>query len=342
MTQAKNLWRWWQEGLLLLNTRRAEVTIHYHNNALHIHGQMHKEALLPTYTLSLQQEWNAHEIEQLSYTLEANIVLKLLLPMKDALQGELSLPLSAEPMLDSVLVHEIERRTPFNITQLYYDFKIVDRDTKRDKLKICFVLIPLKTLQPILDRLKNNNIKPHIIDVEENDACLGYNFSPQGKDLTISRNIPYKVLLPITLAIAFAIAHIYLAVWQQHQHIKQLEQQIDSLAHIVPEMQNMQNTYQTLQQRHSFLQQQNYIQPIDVLNNISTVLPQDSALKRLTISEEKIILQGESANASTLIALLESLPYLTDAKFQSPVILNKNNNREQFTILASWLAKSTQ
>ena len=77
-----------------------------------------------------------------------------------------------------------------------------------------------------------------------------------------------------------------------------------------------------------------YVPPVALLRELTAQIPEHTWLSRLAISRGEVHLQGESAAATELLQLLESIELLRDVQFQSPVSRGDESGKEQFTIVA--------
>jgi len=71
---------------------------------------------------------------------------------------------------------------------------------------------------------------------------------------------------------------------------------------------------------------------VDVINALSKVLPNDTWVSYLRYNNKNLQLTGQSANASSLIALLEKLSYFQNVKFVSTVTKDRRTGLERFQI----------
>lgn len=72
---------------------------------------------------------------------------------------------------------------------------------------------------------------------------------------------------------------------------------------------------------------------IDLLKEVTEVVPADAWLKSLVISGRQLRFQGYSSSATTVIEALENSPLFKEAKFDSPVV--KRGAKETFKIAVS-------
>jgi general secretion pathway protein L len=74
---------------------------------------------------------------------------------------------------------------------------------------------------------------------------------------------------------------------------------------------------------------------VELLEELSRRLPDDTWLFRLEVRDGKVHLQGTSTRASSLIAELEGSAFFQGARFASPVTQDGASGRERFHLSAS-------
>ena len=77
----------------------------------------------------------------------------------------LSLPSPTEENLKEVLGFEMDRYTPFALEEVYFDFKIVRRDTARDLIHVLLMVVKKDVVEYYLKLLQRVNVKVRSIEV---------------------------------------------------------------------------------------------------------------------------------------------------------------------------------
>ncbi|MEZ5447685.1 MAG: PilN domain-containing protein [Thiolinea sp.] len=85
-----------------------------------------------------------------------------------------------------------------------------------------------------------------------------------------------------------------------------------------------------------FLEQRRRSLPmaLDVVEQLSAVIPAHTWIERLELEGQDIQLRGESNKALTLIDTLEESPHFARVSFKSPVTRSKQNGKDRFHIQA--------
>jgi general secretion pathway protein L len=73
---------------------------------------------------------------------------------------------------------------------------------------------------------------------------------------------------------------------------------------------------------------------MDVLQELTLILPDDTWLSQFEIRDDKVHLYGQSVASAVLIPLIESSKMFRNVSFRSPVTQNSKNNTERFHISA--------
>jgi general secretion pathway protein L len=89
----------------------------------------------------------------------------LLLPANTVLIQHLSVPLLATRNLREVLGFELDKHTPFNATELYFDARVISRDKRQ--AKVVLVAILRERLQAILDHCEQQGLVLQAVDVRD-------------------------------------------------------------------------------------------------------------------------------------------------------------------------------
>ena len=73
---------------------------------------------------------------------------------------------------------------------------------------------------------------------------------------------------------------------------------------------------------------------IEMLAELSSILPDDTYLDRLTMHSDTTQMQGKSGNAQSLIELINDSPHFENASFRGPTRLDNRSGKEIFDLTA--------
>ncbi|MEO1751949.1 PilN domain-containing protein [Thiofaba sp. EF100] len=262
------------------------------------------------------------------------------LPREQLLCRNLSLPLEAEPNLREVLGYEMDRQTPFRADQVYYDYQVLERRDGDRRLVVQMLVAPQASLAPLLHTLEGQGLVPSMITVAEQGApycdIAAINLLPASL-----RRRPAGVwgrvngALALSALVLLALAAV-LPLQRQQVVIEDLEGRLAALAPQVQSAGTMRAAIDEMREELALFVTQKRQSPvaIDVLEEVSRILPDDTWLVRLELHGRRLRLQGFTVEAPALIGLLEASPLLANVTFTSPVVRDPRYGRFQFSIEA--------
>ena len=124
---------------------------------------------------------------------------------------------------------------------------------------------------------------------------------------------------------------------QQHQVATELIGHKLSNSHFnASEYEQLQKTKDAAQQRSQFLDltTKNYQPRVDVLKELTRLLPSDSWLDSIDVSNNRLVMSGESASATDLVVTLTKSRLFKEVAFIRPSTKNPQSGKEKFKIKA--------
>ncbi|MEW6691614.1 MAG: PilN domain-containing protein [Pseudomonadota bacterium] len=262
------------------------------------------------------------------------------LPRPQLLCRNLSLPLEAEPNLREVLGYEMDRQTPFRADQVFYDHQVLERREDDRRLLVQMLVVPQSPLAPMLRTLEELGLVPSMITTVEvgTPQCdiAAINLLPEpmrrrpaGAWGRVNRALALSALVLLTAAAV-------LPLQRQQAVITELEGRLAALAPQVESARKMRAAIDDMREELALFVAQKRQSPvaIDVIEEVSRILPDDTWLVRLELHGRRLRLQGFTFEAPALIGLLEGTPLLANVTFTSPVVRDPRFGRFQFSIEA--------
>lgn len=265
----------------------------------------------------------------------ANAVLILRLPAEKVLRKRTTLPAAAAENLHQVIGFEMDRLTPFNAGQVYYDCRVADVDEGSGEIAVDLVAVPRNRLDPLLHNLARGNLRIAGVDCEggwEEMNLLPLGQRPKRGGLALLVNLLLWGGILALLATALAIP-----LWQKRQLAIELEARANQSQAEVQTVTRLRDEIAETREMLNRIPQRREQLPtaIDTLNKLTALLPDDTWIQQLELREGKLELRGLSRQATALIQTLESQPEFHDVAFRSPVL--QAGGEERFHLAAEWL-----
>jgi general secretion pathway protein L len=271
------------------------------------------------------------------------------LPENKVLCKTLTLPLEAEENLREVLGYEMDRQTPFKAEQVYYDYQVTARQSELGQLTVQMIVVPRGLLERIVSTAVEWGFPPDIVTATSatgphSDHCVisGFNLLPKERRHTISSswNLLNR-LLAISVATLLVVVVTQPLVIQKGT-IDSLEQQVAAIKEEAEAAQALgDEASKMITESRLFVEEKRKLPSvIEVLNELSLILPDDTWLQRLEMKNGKVTIQGISSEASALIELIETSSFFQNATFQSPIVQDPRSGRYRFQIVADVLGEA--
>jgi len=265
----------------------------------------------------------------------------LRLPTTQALTRLVHLPRAVQENLPQVLKFEMDRLTPFRGEDVYFDFRLLDESDDRGRIGIELTLVPRAYLDPLLTSVERLGFRPTVVDVATTDMpdqapCAGssINLLPQGQGRRnetpgLRRNLALAGLTGVLLLTA-----LVLPLWQMRSVLQSLETEVQAAREEALKTTALSDELERGVQQVRFLLDKKTTAPsvVDVLDEMTRTLPDGTWLTSFRMEGETVTVQGESAAATDLIALIEDSSRFEKTRFLASVTHSQITKTDRFQI----------
>jgi general secretion pathway protein L len=271
-------------------------------------------------------------LEQQPKLEDARVALRL--GPGQALHKAIKLPQAAEENLAQVLAFEMDRLTPFKADQVYYAHRVRSRLSATRHILVDLILTPKAKLDGLLEELAAAGFRPQVVDMAGELPLGAVNLLPA--QLRPPRNRWLK-LLQIGLGIAvlgLGLGLAVLPILSKKAETETLEEQVRKATKQAKEVETLRQDTETLEHQTHFLREKKRTEPVlvDMLEELTRVMPDNTWLNGLQYKDRRIVMQGQSPSASSLIELIEGSRYFKNTSFVSPVTKDTASGLERFQI----------
>jgi general secretion pathway protein L len=340
---------WWTRGLGYLCPASIRKRFNAAPDLITIEF-MAQEVIFKRYTTEQddafeQQQFNPEDnierVRSLSWLQEQRerkALVTLIIPDDRFLKKKMALPIAASSDLRQVLSFEMNRKTPFNPEQVYFDYLIVPSHERTDKVHLELFLVPREQIEPHLETLTSWDVKPDTIRPVTHQKNNHINLiAPEERSYVNAESDKTLLILTATTCLLF-MAMLYAPILGQQKQLSLLETAVTESRKAAVRLQSLQQEKEKILAQSHFLEnkQRNEMSSIALINEVTQIIPDDTWLSRLVLKSGALQLQGESSHASSLIQTLESSQYFTEVQFRSPVTQNKISQKDKFHLSATF------
>lgn len=334
------VWRWWRDGLLawlpasvrrwLAGSSRRLVVALGDGECVLMREETGQTRELERIDRSAL-DWN---IVAARFKTEKTRQLVLRFPASQALIRTLSLPLAAEKNPRQVAGFEMDRLTPFAASQVYYDATVLERQPEQRRLKVELTALPRASVDPILVQLRQRGLQPDALDVTGSRSSL--NLLPPEQRVRRDHWERRFRSMAIVAALLLVAAAASLPIWQQRQLAIGAMSKANRLQQAANQALTLRDQLdRTLETSRMLARKKQTLPPrVDLLRELTAILPDDTWLERMQIRGDNLQIVGQSAKASALVGIVEASKFLNGAGFMSPVTIDPRFGKERFSLSA--------
>ncbi|MDH3737773.1 MAG: PilN domain-containing protein, partial [Alphaproteobacteria bacterium] len=261
----------------------------------------------------------------------------ILLPSKQALYKLLTLPIMAAGDLHDALAFQIERQTPFSPDDVYFDYRVRERDTEAKRVSIELVVAPRTAVERAVNTARRLGFDPSTVgvgDINGGDP-LAFNLLPRA--LT-NRRRNFRPLLGLVVLGALLVGGWTVsraALDHKTTRADALVERVELARQGADKLQALKDQRDALILESQFLGRRKLQapKPIVFIEELTSTLPDHTWLFHLQQDGTRLRLSGYTSDASSLIELVGALPMFTDPKFGSPVTHDPRREKDRFNIV---------
>jgi general secretion pathway protein L len=338
----RSFWRWWSGELVELLPENLQKAIAQRQQKLYVEIEDDK-FLLSLGNRAAQREIlrlaiDAADAEDEDIPREVQQTL-LLLPDDKVLAKRVSLPAAAEENLREVLGFEMDLHTPFEASEVYYDYTVVGRDSARQQVTVDLVYAPQDAVDALVDGASSLGMKTDVVTCRRRDNANLQPVNLLPLDRRRTRRIDVRsVNLALTALLAtLLVAAITIPIVQKNHAIAEVEAQVQAAAAEARQGAELRQDLEKMAAASQFLvdKKASDVMIVEVIDEISRILPDHTWIARLDLSGTELQIQGQSSASSSLIRIIESSPWFENARFASPVVQIAGTDNDRVHIVAT-------
>ena len=259
------------------------------------------------------------------------------LPNKKILRRIITLPASTEENLENVVSYEMDRYTPFSKEDVYFDIKVQDRNTEDQKITVALSVIKKSIVEEIINfaAAAGLSIQTTFAELDANNGQVEhFAFIRDQQQSSGSKTSSKTSKFLIILAVALAIVALILPIAKNYWIAEQYNAELSLMQEDVNQVRRLQSQYKAIKKDVDFINAQtsHSTNTLDLLNELSKIIPDDTFLSRLVLEQGVVRIRGNSDAASKLISIIDSSEQFADVRFVAPVTQNSKTGKESFTV----------
>jgi general secretion pathway protein L len=241
-----------------------------------------------------------------------------LVPANDVLVREVELPLLPMSDVRRMLALDIDRLTPFQAEQVYFDADIVSRDQESGRQRVAVGVLPRARAEAVLEEARSHDLAPAALGVKGGEGAPAFDFlaamrDAQGGDAAQRRSLYWWAGAAALLAL-----NLVIFTWHDSASLDELRQSVESQQGPVSvALRTRERVDHEAAQRAKLLDTKHKSAPLPVLDAVTAAMPQDAWVRRFEWNGRSVHIIGARKTSQDILARLEASPGLRNARSQN-------------------------
>lgn len=270
--------------------------------------------------------------------------IRLCLPAEHYLALPVELPAAVENNLEQALTYQLDELSPFRADQVYFDQRVLrpegkPQDARRNQIQVELRLVPKPQVTPVLERLSAIGIAVHAVDTlsdAANPRPEGFNLlPPEQRSPYVHERARFNGLLALGLLLVLSLVMLQ-SIWLRQNTADVLQAEADQLRVEARAVMELQQQLEESLLAANFLSDRRARQPaaIELLAEITKIMPDDIWLQRFQVQGDQVIVQGLADGSQRVIEIMNESALLDSPGFQGPIRMDQASGQENFTTTA--------
>lgn len=241
--------------------------------------------------------------------------IKFLIPSDRILTRQVDLPLLPMSDVKRMVALEIDRLTPFQPEQVYFDAGIVARDPENGRQQVAVGILPRTTAEQVLGFMREHDLVPAAIGVVRNGvAAPDFDFLAAMRDAQGSDAAQRRSLYWWAAAAVLLIVNIAFMTYRDSSSLDELRQTVEAQqAPVTIALRTRDKVNHEAVRRASLLESKKRTSALPVLDAVTKAVPQDAWVSRFEWNGRTVHIRGQKKTSNDILARLEASPVLHNA-----------------------------
>lgn len=319
-------WAWSRDLIICVTSERGAITTQVNGDVARLDGTTYPDIRAEAALLAQRRH-----AERMVWAIE--------LGKDQQLISEITAPAMSKRRLSTAVAYQLELLYPFSIDQLYYAYRVIERDRHAGQLKVRIVASPKAAVQPLIEGLRSAGISiDGICPVDDRNL----NMLPVEERASSGDSTKWLTAMACVAA-ALVLVALSLPLWMQTHLAGEAEARADAaVATVMPLLQMRNEVKKDLGDAQTALSVASQAYVHDVLPLIMSGLGQKGSLQRVVYRAGEIQIAGATQDAKKLATAIEQNALFEQPLFVTPPITDQTTGLERFNLKFSVTLGSVQ
>jgi general secretion pathway protein L len=237
-----------------------------------------------------------------------------LVPRANVLTREIDLPVLPMSDVKRMVALDIDRLTPFQADQVYFDAEIVSRDTETGRQLVAIGVLPRDAAGQLLDYAAASDLHPAAMGIADESGAPRFDFiaamrESSGGDAAQKRAVYWWAGVGVLV-----VLNLFLLTYRDSNSLDQLRQAVEAQQGPVSvALRTRDKVDRETARRAALMDDKKRSSPMPVLNAVTAAMPMDAWVHRFEWNGRTVHVIGQRKTSTDILARLEASPVLRNA-----------------------------
>jgi general secretion pathway protein L len=255
------------------------------------------------------------------------------LPESEVLRRRFELPAASRSTLAKAVPFELERLSPIEADKLYYDFTVLDISKAKKLAQLELRIVKRSNVDSAIALASAAGLRVGSIRVVGDPREADWRSFPlDRRALLWLKWRQWNVVILALLALLLAVTVVFAAYWRGASAADELSTEVDAAGARAAVVHRLTHDISDVQAQIEFpLEQKRAPFLLDLLKEVTRVLPDGTWLTEFELDGGKVHIQGYAKSASDVVGEVDRSPKFANAQFMAPLQSAQNGN-ERFDL----------
>jgi general secretion pathway protein L len=239
--------------------------------------------------------------------------IAFLVPRANVLTREVDLPLLPMSDVKRMVALDIDRLTPFQADQVYFDAEIVSRDADAGRQLVAIGVLPRDAAAQLLAYAAASDLHPSAMGIA-GESGGQFDFIAAMREASGGDAAQKRAIYWWAGAGALIVLNLFLLTYRDSNNLDQLRQAVEAQQGPVSvALRTRDKVDRETARRAALMDEKKRASPMPVLNAVTAAMPLDAWVKRFEWNGRTVHVQGQRKTSTDILARLEASPVLRNA-----------------------------
>jgi general secretion pathway protein L len=244
----------------------------------------------------------------------------------------ITLPRTAEANLAMIVRNEIDRQTPLAVEDVYFDFRVAERDTMTRSITVEVAVAKRRTVDRVRALAQAVGLRAHEVGLTSDNDSQRFDLLRSERSSGLSARGRFNLAI-VGIGIAAVIALVQMALADLDARVEAAQHEAATARATFTRSDTLRREVSQVAAQAGYLARRKLAaSPLRVIEELTERLPDTAWVSYLYLAGSEVRISGYAGDTAGLIATLEQSPVLQNPRFRAAVTRSGSAEIDRFEL----------